>query len=216
MAAHQAAPHRRRRFALPDDDEGGSDGGAEGLTHMGRPLADVRDAFGAQMPRFPITCSCADRALTSRHVWTISHLSPSEMREQRTYSPAATGCSTPDNPCHCVRTVHQPSTSRPGLFLVREAPAVCTERCARLHEGRPGDMDDEDDERLNADMTAELHFGGGFIRKDTPTAAPAGNDDDKQGVSGRRRTKKEARSLSLFASARGCKFYGPRPWTGMS
>ena len=40
-------PVMRYRFALPDDDEGGSDGGADGLTHMGRPLADVRDAFGA-------------------------------------------------------------------------------------------------------------------------------------------------------------------------
>ena len=37
----------RDRFALPDDDDGASDDGREGLTHMGQPLADVRDAFGA-------------------------------------------------------------------------------------------------------------------------------------------------------------------------
>ena len=54
----------RRRFALPDDDEGGSDGGAEGLTHMGQPLTDVRDAFGAQLPRRPINSCCADGVLT--------------------------------------------------------------------------------------------------------------------------------------------------------
>ena len=43
----------RRRFALPDDDEGGSDGGADGLTHMGMPLGDVRDTFGALLPYLP-------------------------------------------------------------------------------------------------------------------------------------------------------------------
>ena len=62
--------------------------------------------------------------------------------------------------------------------------------------GRPDDEDDEDDNRMNADMTAQLHFGGGFIRKDTPTAAPGGGgDDNEQGDPGRRRSKKEARSL---------------------
>ncbi len=63
--------------------------------------------------------------------------------------------------------------------------------------GRPGD---EDDDRLNADMTAELHFGGGFIRKDTPTAAAGGDGDDGQGDPGRRRTKKEVCSHPLFIS----------------
>jgi len=71
-------PAIRCRFALPDDDEGGSDGGGEGLTHMGRPLADVRDAFGAHLPRRPIIRYCADGVLTSRHVWTIFQSSPSE------------------------------------------------------------------------------------------------------------------------------------------
>ena len=79
-------------------------------------------------------------------------------------------------------------------YKCHEATAVCV--CA---SGRPGDDDaDEDDDRLNADMTAALHFGGGFIRKDTPTVAPTG-DGDEQGDPGRRRSKKEACSpLSCF------------------
>lgn len=59
---------------------------------------------------------------------------------------------------------------------------------------RLGSDDEEMDERLNAQMTGELHFGGGFVRKAVPTEAPAdaGVDDPLE----HRRTKKEVRGRS--------------------
>ena len=63
---------------------------------------------------------------------------------------------------------------------------------ACMGSGRPDDEDEEADDSLNENFTTELHFGGGFIRKDAPTPAPADDDDDGQGAPGRRRSKKEA------------------------
>ena len=80
------------------------------------------------------------------------------------------------------------------MLLVVIRPGGRLSKNNMLRTGRPDDEDGED-ERLNADLTAELHFGGGFIRKDTPTAAP---DDDAEGIEPeRRRSKKEARSRLL-------------------
>ena len=56
---------------------------------------------------------------------------------------------------------------------------------------RLGSDDEEMDERLNAQMTGELHFGGGFVRKAVPTEAPDGAGVDEPE---RRRTKKEVRA----------------------
>jgi hypothetical protein len=74
-----------------------------------------------------------------------------------------------------------------------QLPPVRLSKTNTRHTGRPDD-DDGADERLNADLTAELHFGGGFIRKDTPTAVPGNHFEGAEPE--RRRSKKEARSRS--------------------
>ena len=60
------------------------------------------------------------------------------------------------------------------------------------------------DERLNAQMTGELHFGGGFVRKEVPTQAPdgAGVDEPEH-----RRTKKEVGTHSFTLHMVPCTWY---------
>lgn len=57
------------------------------------------------------------------------------------------------------------------------------------------------DERLNAQMTGELNFGGGFVRKEVPTTAPEGAGVDEPGE--HRRTKKEVGLHSIMLSVGG-------------